>query len=623
MTTTKTRETIETIPGLKMEIVEDCHEIDGDVIFWDTETFYSKDYSVKNTDARSYCADPRGYCYIISVTDGKRVWSGTPKDFDWEIVRGKKLCAFNQNFDAAVYYFMLGAPGNSPMSGWLCAKAACNYLGLYGSLADLIEKCFAVQVSKDVRNEAEGVDFSQMESIPADMIRYVCMDSYYGWALWNKFGKFWPEDERELWWETVQMSWLGVPTSSAFIDEGLKIMEQARDRYKDSIPLEKTLSLPQLKAKCAEVGVPPSTTTAKTSKDWQDWLDEYGEKVPWIENIAKYRSANRLLSQFKQIRPRVYMSDEGFERLPATLTYCGATTGRWTSGGDHFNIQQLNRNRVEGFDIRGCIRAPEGYSLVFCDWAQIEARVIAWIVGQEEILAPLRAGASDLYALYAKAWDLLPQEVEDFGAWCHEPGNDPNLRQVVKAGALACGFGQRAPGLHAKNPHMTMEQCEFIVNVYHQKNPKVLAWWEMLKRKIQAGATSPSRSFSVKLPSGRSIYYRGLYKKLCQSKAGKPYFAWAYKPNKYSERVVNVSLLANNIVQGTARDLMKNTVLEMKRRGCPASVIIHDEGGFLVKDSELEQRVPEIKAVMEATPAWAEGLPLLAEPTVLKVYTKG
>lgn len=120
---TNTRETIETIPGLCMEIVEDCHEIDGDVIFWDTETFYSKEYSVENTDARTYCADPRGYCYIISVTDGKRVWSGTPKDFDWEIVRGKKLCAFNQNFDAAVYYFMLGAPGDSPMSGWLCAKA--------------------------------------------------------------------------------------------------------------------------------------------------------------------------------------------------------------------------------------------------------------------------------------------------------------------------------------------------------------------------------------------------------------------------------------------------------------------------------------------------------------------
>jgi hypothetical protein len=605
-----------------MEIVEDCHEIDGDVIFWDTETFYSKEYSVENTDARTYCADPRGYCYIISVTDGKRVWSGTPKDFDWEIVRGKKLCAFNQNFDAAVYYFMLGAPGDSPMSGWLCAKAACNYLGLYGSLAELIEKCFGVQVSKDVRDAAEGVDFSKLDSIPVDMIRYVCMDSYYGWALWDRFGKYWPEDERELWWATVEMSWKGSPTSLEFLDKGLAVMEKARDAYKESIPLEETLSLPQLKAKCVEAGVPAPESTAKTSKVWQDWLDEYGEQVPWVRNIARYRSANRLLSQFHQIRPRVYMSDEGFERLPATLTYCGATTGRWTSGGDHFNVQQLNRNEVEGFDIRGIIRAPEGYSLVFCDWAQIEARIIAWYVGQDEILVPLREGASDLYALYAKAWNLLPQEVEHFEEWCKLPGNDPMLRQVVKAGALACGFGQRAAGLHAKNPHMTMEQCEFIVDTYHQKNPKVLAWWETLKEKIRRGALSSSKSFSIQLPSGRTLYYRGLFKKLCQSSKGKPYWAWAYKPNKFSTRVVNVSLLSNNVVQGIARDLMKNTVLEMRRQGCPAFVIIHDEGGFLVKDEDLDHMVPLIKGVMESVPPWAQGLPLLAEPKVLKVYKK-
>lgn len=619
---TNTRETIETIPGLRMEIVEDCHEINGDVIFWDTETYYDKEYTMKDRDARTYCADPRGYCYIISVTDGKRVWSGTPKDFDWEIVRGKKLCAFNQNFDAAVYHFMLGAPGNFPMSGWLCAKAACNYLGLYGSLAELIEKCFGVQVSKDVREAAEGVDFSKMDKIPGDMIRYVCMDSYYGWALWDRFGKYWPEDERELWWATVEMSWKGSPTSLEFLDKGLAVMEKARDAYKESIPLEKTLSLPQLKAKCVEAGVPAPESTAKTSKVWQDWLDEYGEKVPWVRNIARYRSANRLLSQFHQIRPRVYMSDEGFERLPATLTYCGATTGRWTSGGDHFNVQQLNRNEVEGFDIRGVIRAPEGYSLVFCDWAQIEARIIAWYVGQDEILVPLRDGASDLYALYAKAWNLLPQEVEHFEEWCKLPGNDPMLRQVVKAGALACGFGQRAAGLHAKNPHMTMEQCEFIVDTYHQKNPKVLAWWETLKEKIRKGALSSSKSFSLQLPSGRTLYYRGLFKTLCQSAKGKPYWAWAYKPNKYSTRIVNVSLLSNNVVQGIARDLMKNTVLEMRRLGCPAFVIIHDEGGFLVKDEDLDRMVPLIKGVMESVPPWAEGLPLLAEPKVLKVYKK-
>lgn len=116
-----------------------------------------------------------------------------------------------------------------------------------------------------------------------------------------------------------------------------------------------------------------------------------------------------MISITERMLSRVYTDHEGIERLPYTLTYCGASTGRWTAGGDKLNLQQLNREDVLGFNQRNAIQAPEGYKLVVCDWAGIEARLTAWLCGQEKILDTLRAGEKDIYAANAKGWGLIPR----------------------------------------------------------------------------------------------------------------------------------------------------------------------------------------------------------------------
>lgn len=623
------------IPGYEMEITDDQTKLTGDTLAIDFETFYEGDYSMTCMDARSYCTHEKFDAYIMSAYDGKYCWVGHPKYFNWaETTKGKTLVSFDASFDYAVYLFGLKAPGSTgapgtpgfrtPFSSWVCSRAAANYLSIYGALSKIVAKLWGIEISKEVRAKAEGVDFRALDVIPDDMKEYVAGDSYYCLALWDKFERFWPEHERECWLNTCLMGWRGVPTNREAIEAGLEILNEAREQYKEAILLEKKLSIPQLRKACADLNIPPPETTSKNSEKFTDWLEQYGELVPWVSLIGKYRSVNRLISLTERMLSRVYTDHEGIDRIPYTLTYCGASTGRWTAGGDKLNLQQLNRDSVMGFNQRELIQTPENYKLVVCDWAGIEARLTAWLCGQEKILETLRAGEKDIYAANAKGWGLIPESVTDFKAYCKETPGQENLRQHVKAGVLACGFSAGWSAIQRANPGMDRDQCQAIVDMYRSRSPEVVAWWRELDALAARGYRTPSHSFALTLPSGRKLYYRNCYKKLIQPKDGRrPYFATCVDFG-YKSSIVNTNLLSNNNIQSIARDLMVRAFNRLCKElpGAAPCLLVHDEAVVMVPADKAEEYAQRVKDIMEDTPEWANTLPLLAEPEIMDRYRK-
>lgn len=623
------------IPGYEMEITDDQTKLTGDTLAIDFETFYEGDYSMTCMDARSYCTHEKFDAYIMSAYDGNYCWVGHPKYFNWaETTKGKTLVSFNASFDYAVYLFGLKAPGSTgapgtpgfrtPFSSWVCSRAAANYLSIYGALSKIVAKLWGIEISKEVRAKAEGVDFRALDVIPDDMKEYVAGDSYYCLALWDKFERFWPKHERECWLNTCLMGWRGVPTNREAIEAGLEILNEAREQYKEAIPLEKKLSIPQLRKACADLNIPPPETTSKNSEKFTDWLEQYGELVPWVSLIGKYRSVNRLISLTERMLSRVYTDHEGIDRIPYTLTYCGASTGRWTAGGDKLNLQQLNRDSVMGFNQRELIQTPENYKLVVCDWAGIEARLTAWLCGQEKILETLRAGEKDIYAANAKGWGLIPESVTDFKAYCKETPGQENLRQHVKAGVLACGFSAGWSAIQRANPGMDRDQCQAIVDMYRSRSPEVVAWWRELDALAARGYRTPSHSFALTLPSGRKLYYRNCYKKLIQPKDGRrPYFATCVDFG-YKSSIVNTNLLSNNNIQSIARDLMVRAFNRLCKElpGAAPCLLVHDEAVVMVPADKAEEYAQRVKDIMEDTPEWANTLPLLAEPEIMDRYRK-
>ena len=321
---------------------------------------------------------------------------------------------------------------------------------------------------------------------------------------------------------------------------------------------------------------------------------------------------------------RVYTDHEGIDRIPYTLTYCGASTGRWTAGGDKLNLQQLNRDSVMGFNQRELIQTPDNYKLVVCDWAGIEARLTAWLCGQEKILETLRAGEKDIYAANAKGWGLIPASVKDFKQYCKETPGQENLRQHVKAGVLACGFSAGWSAIQRANPGMDRDQCQAIVDMYRSRSPEVVAWWRELDALAARGYRTPSHSFALALPSGRKLYYRNCYKKLIQPKDGRrPYFATCVDFG-YKSSIVNTNLLSNNNIQSIARDLMVRAFNRLCKElpGAAPCLLVHDEAVVMVPADKAEEYAQRIEDIMEDTPDWANTLPLLAEPEIMDKYRK-
>lgn len=607
--------------------VADCHELNGDTIAIDFETYYDKDYSLKKTCYHHYCNDPRFDAYIMSAATDEEVWVGHPRDFDWEVTRDKTVISHNAAFDRTVYEIGLKAPGDWPMRSWLCSMAACNYLNIRGNLAQISWKLLNISMSKEVREAAQGVDFSKMEEIPEDMINYVAFDSISCLAVWYAIEKYWPSDERYLWSQTVDMGVRGIPTNKKWLQAALKRLEKRVAYHESQIPLQKTQSRNELIAYCKANGIEPPTTTAKTNPLWEKWLDEWGQSVPWIRHLALQRSANRVRSIFSTALERLYTDENGVDRVPFTLRYMGAGTGRWCAGSDGFNAQQFNRERVEGINTRHMIQAGKGFRLVVADFAAVEVRVVMWLSGQTEIFDYLKQ-TPDLYEAFARFLGQMPAGAKTLKGWCEE--NHSPLRHQIKSQVLGAGFCLGYKGLHKNNPNIPLERCKELIDGFRAKCPKVVAMWHNLERIMKRGIASPNRCFALTLPSGRKVWYRDIHRELItpKDKDKKPFTAWvASTPDdngKPGNVILSVALLTNNIVQATARDLMKNAIVKAGIQGKNFELVlpVHDELVVRCRKEDAPAVEKAISKFMTEQPSWASTLELSAPPSTFYNYTK-
>lgn len=601
----------------KKDFDPDCYKLSGDVIAVDFETFYTSEYSLKELDYRTYCKDPRFDSYIMAAYDGQNRVVCHPSKFDWNVTRDKTVVAFNAAFDRTVYELGLGAPCDWPMKEFVCAMAACQYIGIPGSLSKIVAQVFGVTMSKEVRDKAKGVDFSKLEVISEDMKEYVAFDAIWCWKLWEKFGRFWPSEERICWSNTVDMGLRGFPTSKEFITNSVDHFAKAAEKYADALPMDKKLSRPQLLAEIVKLGLPVPETTRKDSPIFDEWLEQYGKFVPWLGNLPALRSANKNRRNMEVLVPRCFVDDKGMERCSYDLKYFGATTGRW-AGGSKFNIQGLPREPKEGIDIRNIIQAPEGYKLIVSDFGQIEGRIILWLNGYDDVLELCRQGV-DLYSAVAWIWKIIP-EGEDLKKW--DASHGTHIRNPLKAAVLGAGFAQGAAGLHRSNPWLTEEQCEQMIRLYRTNFNRVVQWWNTLMEIARAGFASPSRSFYLTLPSGRKIIYRNCYRKLIEKKNGQKAMVWVVDQGNRTA-IINANLLSNNFVQGTARDLMMNAFNHAAAEDVIEPVtIVHDEMVTLASEDNLQDKARYLSMCMTDAPAWAKGLPLVAEPSIMDKYTK-
>lgn len=371
--------------------------------------------------------------------------------------------------------------------------------------------------------------------------------------------------------------------------------------------------------------------------------------------MIRKEGAKSSTAKLKSIRAQARTSDG---RVQGNLLYHGATTGRWAGKG--VQLQNLIKAEILKLpekaiafilkrvpellellfgppmtivadSLRGLFMAKEEHDLIAADFNAIEARVLAWLAGEKE-LVEIFQNDGDVYCAFAS---------RIYGRTITK--KDKKERQYGKTCILGLGFQMGAKkflGTCEKDEiFLTEEEAKRVVTLYRNTYKKISAYWKNINDATVRAVQKPGNvitfgkikltmrdsNLRIMLPSGRVLNYP-------EAKVVQHTTPWgAVVPaveisaqnavtRKWERTVVTPGTWTENVVQAIARDLMVDAMIRMEYRGYAPVLSVHDEAV-----SEIPEgfgSVEEYEKIMEEKPAWGLDIPIKAEGWRGKRYRK-
>lgn len=340
-------------------------------------------------------------------------------------------------------------------------------------------------------------------------------------------------------------------------------------------------------------------------------------------------------------------------RVHGMLMFYGANrSGRWS--GKIVQIQNLPQNHIPDLElarnlvkqgrfedlelfydstpnvlselIRTAFIPKQGCRFLVADFSAIEARVLAWLSGEQWRL--------DVFASHGKIYEASASAM--FHVPIGEITKGSPLRQKGKISELALGYGGSVGALTsmgALDMGLAEEELSPLVATWRNANPHITQfWWDVdaaavravtEKRRTKAGRIIfeyKSGILFVMLPSGRKLAY--VKPRMAVNKFGRTGLTYeGIAENKKWSRIETYGpKLVENIVQGTARDLLAEAMLRVEKAGYRIVMHCHDE--IIAEVQEGFGSVEDLSEVMAVQPEWADGLPLRADGYECAFYQK-
>ena len=270
------------------------------------------------------------------------------------------------------------------------------------------------------------------------------------------------------------------------------------------------------------------------------------------------------------------------------------------------------------WSLRSCITGPPHTTLWGFDFSQIEARVLAWLAGQKDVLDQFRSG-EDIYVWAANRFQS-------------------NNRQLGKVLVLALGFGMGAAKLQetAKKQYglpLTLGEADIFKTAWRSQNKMIVAFWAHMEEAARQAIVARDRVVSVmgsgivfrctartlqmRLPSGGVLYY---HKPSIDTSTGELNYWGPGLGNKWEKQKTYGGKLAENATQAVARDVMAEAMLRIWRYASAVPMMtVHDEIVYAVPDGN-EAVFDVYKNFALDAPMWAGGLPIAGEAKVMTRY---
>ena len=279
-------------------------------------------------------------------------------------------------------------------------------------------------------------------------------------------------------------------------------------------------------------------------------------------------------------------------------------------------VESIYRNTPDILSqlIRTMLIAKPGCKFIVADFSAIEARVLAWLAGEEWRMEAFKNG-EDIYCASAS---------QMFGVPVVKHGINGELRQKGKVAELACGYGGAAGALismGALDMGLSEEELPDLIDDWRNSNPKIVQfWWDIEKAAIETikdhkerqvgriGVSFSNNTLWLQLPSGRRLAY--VKPKLQPNRFGRLSITYEGlgQNNKWSRIETYSGKLVENITQATARDLLAEAMWRIEKAGLDIVGHVHDE--VILEVEEDGVTVEDVCQIMNQNPKWADGIVL-------------
>jgi DNA polymerase len=352
---------------------------------------------------------------------------------------------------------------------------------------------------------------------------------------------------------------------------------------------------------------------AKSDEAFKALLEHDDDKV---QSLVSARLGTK--STLEETRTERFISIGKRGLLPVPIRYYAAHTGRW-GGQDKINLQNLPSRGLNAKKLKSSIIAPEGHTLIDADSAQIEARVLAWLAGQNDLVSQF-ANGEDVY---------IKMAARIYG--CEEESVTKDQRFVGKTTILGAGYGMGGVKFQAQLKNFGFEipvgEAKRIISIYRSVNHSIDRLWKdaqfTLEQMTHNGPVRFGRrgvlkvlpkENAIQLPSGLCIHYEDLKYEMTEEGSHE----YRYKVRRGRNRIYGGKMV-ENVCQAIARCIIGEQLLSISER-YKVVLTVHDSIVCCVKDEEVPEAQAYVEECMRKTPDWAAGLPIDCESGTGKSY---
>ena len=597
----------------------------------DFETYYDRQYSLRKLTTEEYVRDERFEVIGLAIKIGDRptMWiegAARVKSFLTEAdFSGCAILCHNTMFDGAILDWLYDVRPKVWLDT-LCMARALHGVDQSVSLKNVAERYGVGVKGTEIQNTmGKHIDDFTAEEL-SRFAEYAINDVDLTYDIFKLMLPNFPQQELELIDLTLRM--YIEPTLRLDLAGLQEHLTETRLRKETllqeaGVAKEELMSNPKFAALLEGLGVTPpmkiSPTTgketfafAKSDEGFKALAEHENDKV---QSLVAARLGTK--STLEETRTERFISIAKRGLLPVPVRYYAAHTGRW-GGDDKINLQNLPSRGVNGKKLKKAIIAPVGHTLIDADSSQIEARVLAWLSEQNDLVDQF-ANGEDVYVKMASSIYSVPEDQVT-----------KDQRFVGKTTILGAGYGMGYLKFGAQLKTFGYEvpeaEAKRIISVYRETYPYIGDLWQAANRCIKemhndnlfrfgrSGVLDVNvKARAIVLPSQLEMSYTDLDATTEDGRTEYHYKTRQGRTRIYGGKVVE------NVCQAIARCIIGYQMLQIAKK-YRVVLTVHDSIVCCVPTQVAGEAQEYIESCMRTTPDWAAGLPIDCESGVGKSY---